>query len=279
MFGYDQVQAAKAVIIDRFDMRQEALPRVGIVLGSGLGDFAEHIKPLSKIKSLPYSAIQHFPTSSVEGHSGNLHYGTVNNVPVVAMQGRVHLYEGYPANAVIFPVRVMAALGIKTLILTNAAGAINASFNIGDLMLITDHINMTGDNPLRGPNEDRFGKRFFDMTEAYSKRGRALVHAAAEKENVKLREGCLATILGPTYETPAEVRMMRGFGADAAGMSVVFETIAARHMDVEVIGISCMTNMAAGVTGAALDHSDVQVAAQIAGDGFKRLLSTLIPMV
>lgn len=279
MFGYDQVQAAKAVITDRFDMRQEALPRVGIVLGSGLGGFAEHIKPLSKIKSLAYSDIEHFPTSSVEGHSGNLHYGTVNNVPVVAMQGRVHLYEGYPANAVIFPIRVMASLGIKTIIITNAVGAINASFNIGDLMIITDHINMMGDNPLRGPNDERFGKRFFDMTEAYSKRGRALVRAAAEKENIKLREGCLASILGPTYETPAEVRMMRGFGADVAGMSVVFETIGARHMDVEVIGISCVTNMAAGVTGVTLDHSDVQVAAEIAGDGFKRLLSTLIPMV
>jgi len=275
--GFEQVQAAKAAISDGFGIKAEATPHIGIVLGSGLGPFADHIKPLSKVRSLPYASFPHFPTSSVEGHSGNLLYGALGDVPVLAMQGRIHRYEGYSSNAVVFPIRVIAALGIKTLILTNAAGAINASFSVGDLMLIADHINLTGDNPQLGPNDERFGMRFFDMTEAYSKRARALAHEAAAKEKIQLREGCYLSVLGPSYETPAEIRMMRGLGADAVGMSTVFETIAARHMDVEVLGISCMTNMAAGVTGAKLDHSEVQEAAQIASDRFTRLLTTLIP--
>jgi purine-nucleoside phosphorylase len=277
MLGFEQIQAAKAAIFDRFEMDKHAAPRIGIVLGSGLGGFADHIKQLAKIKSLSYGAIAHFPTSSIEGHSGHLHYGLVGDTPVVAMQGRVHAYEGYTANEVVFPVRVMAALGVKTLILTNAAGAINASFAVGDLMLITDHINMTGDNPQIGPNDARLGQRFFDMTQPYSKRGLELAALAAANQKIQLREGCYVSVLGPSYETPAEIRMMRGWGADAVGMSTVFETIAARHMGVEVVGFSCLTNMASGVTGAMLDHSEVQSSAQIASDRFTRLLSTLIP--
>lgn len=275
--GFDQVQEAKAAISDSFGIKEDSAPRIGIVLGSGLGPFADQIKPISKARSFPYKSFPHFPTSSVEGHSGNLLYGSVSNTSVIAMQGRVHRYEGYLSSSVAFPVRVIAALGVKTLILTNAAGAINASYNVGDLMLIADHINLTGDNPQLGPNEERFGSRFFDMTEAYSKRARALAHKAAAQEKIQLREGCYLSVLGPSYETPAEIRMMRSLGADAVGMSTVFETIAARHMGVEVLGISCMTNMAAGVTGAKLDHSEVQEAAQIASDRFTRLLTTLIP--
>jgi len=277
MLGFEQIHAAKAAILDRFDIQKHQVPRVGLVLGSGLGGFADKIEQVAKIKSLPYSAIPHFPTSSIEGHSGHLHYGMLSGTPIVAMQGRVHQYEGYAAQQVVFPVRVMAALGVETLILTNAAGAINTSFKVSDLMLIVDHINMTGDNPQVGPNENRFGKRFFDMTEAYSKRGRALALAAAEKEKIELREGCYVSVLGPSYETPAEIRMMRGWGADAVGMSTVFETIAARHMGVQVIGISCMTNMASGVTGETLDHSEVQSSAQVASDRFTRLLTALVP--
>lgn len=275
--GFDQVQAAKVAISQSFGIQNDTTPRIGIVLGSGLGPFADQIKPLSNVRSLSYASFPHFPTSSVEGHSGNLLYGSLSNIPVIAMQGRIHRYEGYSSNAVVFPIRVMAALGVKTLILTNAAGAINATYRVGDLMLIADHINLTGDNPQLGPNDERFGLRFFDMTEAYSKRARKLAHEGAAKEKIQLREGCYLGILGPSYETPAEIRMMRTLGADAVGMSTVFETIAARHMGVEVLGISCMTNMAAGVTGAKLDHSEVQEAAQIASDRFTRLLTTLIP--
>lgn len=273
--GYEQIQAARAAIQDRLEIRE--VPKVGIVLGSGLGPFAEQIKPIGKNKSLPYSSIVHFPTSSVQGHSGQLHYGSVNGVPVVAMQGRVHCYEGYAASDTVFPVRVMAALGIKTLILTNAAGAINVDFKPGDLMLLADHINMTGQNPLIGPNDERLGQRFFDMGEAYSKRGRALALQAAAREQIRLREGCYVGVLGPCYETPAEVRMMRNWGADAAGMSTVLEAIAARHMGIEVVGFSCLTNMAAGITSAVLNHEEVQEIAGIASERFGRLLATLIP--
>jgi purine-nucleoside phosphorylase len=273
--GYEQIHAAAAAIRDRFDLKEA--PKIGLVLGSGLGPFAEHIKPLGKMKSLPYSSIVHFPTSSVQGHSGQLHYGAVSGVPILAMQGRVHCYEGYSANDAVFPVRVLAALGVKTLILTNAAGAINTAFNAGDLMLITDQINMMGDNPLIGPNDERLGPRFFDMTEAYSKRGRRLALEAAAREKILLREGCYVSVQGPCYETPTEVRMMRGWGADAAGMSTVLECIAARHMGVEVVGFSCLTNMAAGITGATLNHEEVQETAQIASDRFSRLLKALIP--
>jgi purine-nucleoside phosphorylase len=275
--GYEQIHAAKDAIRARFEMKEAQYAKVGIVLGSGLGDFADHIKPLANTKSLPYGAIPHFPTSSIEGHKGQLHYGTLGDTPILAMQGRVHRYEGYTANDVVFPVRVLAALGVKTLILTNAAGCINASFGVGDLMLIVDHLNMTGDNPALGPNDERLGQRFFDMTEAYSKRARALALEAAASEKIQLREGCYLGMLGPSYETPAEIRMMRGWGADAVGMSTVFETIAARHMGVEVLGISCLTNMASGMTGAQLNHDEVQETAKVASDRFTRLLFSLIP--
>lgn len=276
--GFEQIQAAASAIRDRFGLPQAAsASTIGIVLGSGLGHFADHISGIGKIKSIAYGAIPHFPTSSIEGHHGQMNYGLLNGTPLLAMQGRVHCYEGYSANEVVFPIRVMAELGVKLVILTNAAGAINSDFHVGDLMLISDHINMTGDNPLLGPNDKRLGSRFFDMTQAYSKAARSLAHEIGAREKIQLREGCYCGVLGPSYETPAEIRMMRTCGADAVGMSTVFETIAARHRQVEVLGISCLTNMAAGLSASALSHDDVTHTAEIASDKFTRLLFELIP--
>lgn len=276
--GFDQIQDAASAVRHRFEMLADATkPLVGLVLGSGLGDFADHILPIKKLKSLPYVDIPHFPPSTIVGHKGQLHYGLLNGTRVLAMQGRVHRYEGYSATQVVFPIRVMAALGIKTLVLTNAAGAINKDFNVGDLMLINDHLNMTGDNPLLGPNDAKLGTRFLDMSEAYAKPARTIAHAVAAKENIVLRDGTYCSILGPSYETPAEIRMMRSWGADAVGMSTALETIAARHGGVEVVGISCLTNMAAGITGNALDHAEVTQIANLAGDKFTKLLFALIP--
>lgn len=247
---YDQASQAAQFIEQRTSLR----PEIAIVLGSGLGGFAARIEnPLT----LPYSEIPHFPRSTAPGHSGRLLIGTIHGIPLAVMQGRVHGYEGYSSGEIVFPTRVLARLGIRTLILTNAAGGIRTSLHEGQLVLISDHINLTGQNPAAGPNDERFGLRFFDMGDAYSRRLRALAHGAARSDGLTLDEGVYLSVSGPSYETPAEIRAFRTLGADLVGMSTVLETIAARHMNVEVLGISCVTNMAAGIKEQTLAAEEV----------------------
>lgn len=232
----------------------EMAPEIGLILGSGLGMLAEEI---SDGVAIPYGEIPHFPISTVEGHAGRFAIGYLNGVPVCAMQGRFHHYEGYSFEEVTFPVRVMKELGVKTLIVTNAAGGINETFSPGDLMLITDHINNTGSNPLIGKNDERVGPRFPDMSEAYSKKLIAKAREIGEKLQIKLQEGVYVGNTGPSYETPAEIRMLRIVGGDAVGMSTVPEVIVARHCGLEVLGISCISNMAAGILDQPLSHDEV----------------------
>lgn len=229
-------------------------PKIGLILGSGLGVLADEIERPVKID---YSRIPNFPLSTVEGHAGQLVFGTLSGKEVVAMQGRFHYYEGYSFEQVTFPVRVMKALGVETIIVTNAAGGINESFRPGDLMIITDHINNMGGNPLIGPNDSEFGVRFPDMSEAYSKKLQQLAKETAEKINLSVQEGVYVGNTGPVYETPAEVRMARILGGDAVGMSTVPEVIVARHSSMQVLGISCISNMAAGILDQPLTHDEV----------------------
>ena len=236
-------------------------PHVGIVLGSGLGAVADAVQDPVIV---PYEGIPYFPQSTVEGHSGRLVAGTLGGAQVVVMQGRVHFYEGYSLQEITFPMRVMGALGMRAVILTNAAGGIADGYKVGQLVLIADHINMMGWNPLVGPNESRFafdrpncGLRFCDMSEAYSKRLRQLATQAAEEEGQTLAEGIYLAVSGPSFETPAEIRAYRTLGATLVGMSTVPETIVARHMGIEVLGISCVTNLAAGLSPAPLSHTEV----------------------
>jgi purine-nucleoside phosphorylase len=229
-------------------------PQLGLILGSGLGVLAAEIENPVKI---PYRDLPDFPISTVEGHAGQLVFGRLGGTEVVAMQGRFHYYEGYSFEKVTFPVRVMKGLGVETLIVTNAAGGINESFSPGDLMLISDHINNMGSNPLIGPNDGRFGARFPDMSEAYSKELREIAKQTAAKLNIKVKEGVYVAFTGPTYETPAEIRAFRILGADAVGMSTVPEVIVARHSGLKVLGISCITNMAAGILDQPLSHEEV----------------------
>jgi purine-nucleoside phosphorylase len=245
-------------------------PAVGLILGSGLGAFADTLGDLVK---LPYSELPHLPTSRVVGHAGNLCFGTVGDVPVVCMQGRIHLYEGHSIAEVVHGARTMARLGVHTVLVTNAAGGLVPEWEAGDLMRVTDHLNLTGMNPLIGPNEDALGTRFPDMSQAYdAELGQALVSVAAAA-GIALREGVYAALLGPTYETPAEVRMLRGLGAHAVGMSTVPEVIALRHMGVRVGALSCVTNLAAGlVSGAVLNHAEVEETARRKRDALLTLL-------
>jgi purine-nucleoside phosphorylase len=229
-------------------------PKVGLILGSGLGVLADEIEDAVKI---PYEEIPEFPVSTVEGHAGQLVLGTIHGVTVVAMQGRFHYYEGYSLEQVTFPVRVMKEIGVETLIVTNAAGGVNESFKPGDLMIISDHINNMGDNPLIGSNDSSLGVRFPDMSEAYCKELRQLAKNAAAKLNIQVQEGVYVGNTGPTYETPAEVRMLRVLGGDAVGMSTVPEVIVARHSGLKVLGISCISNMAAGILDQPLNHEEV----------------------
>ncbi|HEX9190076.1 MAG TPA: purine-nucleoside phosphorylase [Vicinamibacteria bacterium] len=228
-------------------------PQIGVVLGSGLGAFADS---LEDAVAVPYGDVPHFPTSTVVGHQGALVVGRCRGVPVAAMKGRVHFYEGYPLGEVVFPVRVLGRLGVTTLVVTNAAGAINPSFAPGDLMVIEDHLNLLG-NPLLGPNEDALGPRFPDMSEAYDRGLRDVAEAGCRAASIPCHRGVYVGLTGPSYETPAEIRMLRAMGADAVGMSTVPDVIAARHMGIRVAGLSCLTNMAAGVSDAPLDHRDV----------------------
>jgi purine-nucleoside phosphorylase len=228
-------------------------PSIGLVLGSGLGAFADS---LEEAVAASYAEIPHFPASTVAGHAGALVLGRSRGVPVAVLKGRVHFYEGYRLDEVVFPVRVLGRLGVKTLVLTNAAGAINPAFAPGDLMVVEDHINLLG-NPLLGPNEEALGPRFPDMSEAYDRGLRDAAEAACRAAGARCHRGVYVSIPGPSYETPAEIRMFRTMGADAVGMSTVPEVVAARHMGMRVAGLSCLTNMAAGVSDRRLDHRDV----------------------
>ncbi|HEY4978852.1 MAG TPA: purine-nucleoside phosphorylase [Candidatus Acidoferrum sp.] len=251
-------------------------PRIALVLGSGLGAFADEFAAAVRI---PYPKIPHFPQSTAIGHAGQLVVGKVDGVDVVGMQGRVHLYEGYSAKEVAFPVRVFARLGVQAVILTNAAGGIRKEFTQGRLVAISDHINLQGSNPLIAANEDKFGPRFPDMTMAYDRNFRELALAHAKRLGIDLGEGVYAALAGPSYETPAEIRYLRAIGADLVGMSTVPEVIAARHSGLRVLGISCVTNAAAGVLDQPLDHNDVLATAERVKEHFIGLLRAVIPAI
>lgn len=251
-------------------------PRVALVLGSGLGAFAGEV---SGAVEVPYAGIPHWPRSTAIGHAGKLVLGCVESVPVAVMAGRVHFYEGYSLKEVTFPARVLGSLGVKSLILTNAAGGIRMDLNQGALVLISDHINLQGSNPLIGPNDERFGPRFPDMSEAYSRRYRELARAAAARLGIQLHEGVYAAVSGPSYETPAEIRYLRAIGADMVGMSTVPEVIVANHMGVKVLGISCVTNMAAGILDQKISHQEVLETGERVKGQFIRLLKAVIPLI
>jgi purine-nucleoside phosphorylase len=249
------------------------LPETAIVLGSGLGDFSD---TLLDALATPYASLPHWPASKVVGHTGRLVIGTVAGRRIAALSGRVHFYEGYDLATVVFATRVMGRLGVKRFILTNAAGGINAAFAQGALMIIDDHINLMGSNPLIGPNEDRFGPRFPDMSEVYSARLRKMADEAARAKGVGVSHGIYLATHGPSYETPAEIRLFRSMGADAVGMSTVPEAIAARHMGMEVLGISCISNMAAGMSPQPIVHEDVLATMQRVRSSFISLLEGII---
>jgi purine-nucleoside phosphorylase len=276
---FDQVSEAAAFVRARLG---GLAPRVGIVLGSGLGAAADAVSAPTVI---PYGQIPNFPQSTVEGHSGRLIAGQLGGVPVVVMQGRVHYYEGYSPAEVTFPVRVLGALGVRAVVLTNAAGGIAEGLEIGQLVALSDHINFMGWNPLTGPNEPRFasipaaGLRFFDMTEAYSKNLRGLAKQAAAEEGFEMAEGVYLATPGPSFETPAEIRAFRTLGATLVGMSTVPETIVARHMGIEVLGISCVTNLAAGLSATQLSHEEVFAAGRMVEQRLARLLTRLAPRI
>lgn len=246
---------------------------IGLILGSGLGVLAEEIEEPAVI---PYRDIPNFPVSTVEGHAGQLVVGRLEGKRVAAMQGRFHYYEGYSLQQVVFPVRVMKKLGIKALVVTNAAGGINHGYEPGDLMLITDHLNLTGNNPLIGPNDDEFGPRFPDMSEAYDRNLIELAEGVAAGQKLKLQKGIYAGLTGPTYETPAEIRYLRSIGADAVGMSTVPEVIVANHAGLRVLGISCITNMAAGVLPQKLTHDEVMETAERVREKFTKLVKGVL---
>jgi purine-nucleoside phosphorylase len=248
-------------------------PLVGVILGSGLGDFADGV---DERVTIPYGDIPGFPASAVVGHSGTLVAGTVRGVPTVVLSGRVHYYEGHPMPAVVFPARVLGLLGCRTVIVTNAAGGIDRSFKSGNLMLIEDHINAFGTNPLIGANDEDLGPRFPDMSDAYRKDLRSLALAVAKRQRIPLKRGVYVGVHGPSYETPAEIRGFRAWGADAVGMSTVPEVIALNQMGVGVLGISCITNMAAGVSKQKLDHREVLETTQRVKGDFVRLLTFLV---
>ena len=269
MSYYDDVHAAAEAV----RARAGEAPSVAIVLGSGLGDFANS---LGNPVSLPYGELPNWPVSSVPGHEGRLVVGTSRGIRIAALAGRCHLYEGHDARTVTFAVRALGVLGVKTLILTNAAGGVNTGFAQGALMVIDDHINLTGHNPLVGVNDERFGPRFPDMSGVYSARLRRIADESARKMGLGVAHGVYAALLGPSYETPAEIRYLRTIGADAVGMSTALEAIAARHMGMEVLGISCITNMAAGVLPQPLDHAEVMETARRVRGQFIGLLEGII---
>lgn len=251
-------------------------PEVALILGSGLGDYAQEMEIVENVE---YSEIEGFPVSTVAGHQGRFLFGYVKGVPVVAMQGRVHYYEGYPMSDVVLPTRLMGLLGAKTIILTNAAGGVNCSFKPGDLMMITDHITTAVPSPLIGPNLDELGARFPDMSEVYDKGLRDKIRQAARNVQVSLQQGVYMQFTGPNYETPAEIRLCRTVGGDAAGMSTACEAMAANHMGLKVCGISCITNLAAGMTTQQLNHKEVQETADRVAEEFKKLVTETIRLI
>jgi purine-nucleoside phosphorylase len=269
MTYYDKVKEAA----DAVRARVSDVPAIAVVLGSGLGDFATS---LADAVSIPYVDIPHWPTSNVIGHAGTLVAGAAKGRRILALSGRSHAYEGHDMRTVTFAVRVLGLLGVKTLILTNAAGGVNTGFSAGALMVIDDHINLMGNNPLVGANDERFGARFPDMSEVYSKKLRGLADEAGRAMGAPPPHGIYAALLGPSYETPAEIRYLRTIGADAVGMSTVPEAIAARHMGIEVLGLSCITNMAAGVLPQPLDHREVMETARRVRGQFIALLEGVI---
>ena len=256
--------------------RTELRPTIGLVLGSGLGDFADTLEDAFRI---PYSDIPNFPVPTVPGHSGALVFGKKCGRSVVVLQGRIHYYEGLSQQEITLPIRVLAALGVKTLVLTNACGGVNLSFRPGDLMLISDHINYSGSNPLIGPNLDTFGPRFPDMSDLYTGSLRAAIREKASAAGIHLQEGIYAMYSGPNYETPAEIRMFRILGADTVGMSTVPEALVAGHCGMQVVGISCITNMAAGVLPVKLSHAEVMETAALVHDKFRDLLDIVLTVL
>jgi purine-nucleoside phosphorylase len=275
MSYYDEVKEAA----DAIRARVTEVPQIAVVLGSGLGDFANS---LSDAVTFPYDSLPHWPASNVIGHEGKLVVGRVAKAggrTIAALAGRCHVYEGHDLRTVTFGVRALGLLGVKTLILTNAAGGVNTGFAQGALMVIDDHLNLMGSNPLVGDNDERFGHRFPDMTEVYSSRLRGIADRAGKAINLMLPHGIYVGLLGPSYETPAEIRYLRTIGADAVGMSTVPEAIAARHMNMDVLGISCITNMAAGVLPAPLDHAEVMDTARRIRGQFIALLEGVIGQI
>lgn len=251
-------------------------PKMGIVLGSGLGAFVDSVEDATVV---PYSDIPHFHETTVEGHEGRLILGKVEGKDVIIQQGRLHAYEGLPMQEVVFPVRVMASLGVENLILTNASGGINLNFRAGNLVCIKDHINLMGRNPLIGPNLSELGPRFPDMTKAYHPELRSLIMESAKEIGIELPEGVYAGVLGPTYETPAEIHYLRTIGADMVGMSTVPESIAGNHLGIKVCGVSCITNMAAGIEDEKLDHADIKDTALKVMENFSQLLKGTIKRI
>ena len=269
---YEKAQEAAQFIKSKFDREIQ----VALVLGSGLGAFADEIENAVKIS---YEEIPHFARSTVEGHAGRLVLGEAAGVPVAVQQGRFHYYEGYDLKDVTFPIRVFGLLGIKNLILTNAAGSINSNFKPGSLMLIRDHLNLMGVNPLCGKNDERFGPRFPDMTEVYSRRFQEIAKTAAKEMDFDLRRGVYCALSGPTYETPAEIHYLRYVGADAVGMSTVPEAIIARHQGMKILAISCVSNYAAGISEEEINHEEVMEIGKLVAETFKNLLKRVIPKI
>jgi purine-nucleoside phosphorylase len=267
--AYGEAEEAAAFLRGRTKLR----PQVGLVLGSGLGAFAGS---LSGAVRVPYGEIPHFPVSTAIGHKGEMAIGVAGDTPVAVMNGRVHYYEGYTPQQVGFPIRVLGRLGIKTLVMTNAAGSVNVNYKPGELMIITDHINYMGINPLIGHNDERFGARFFDMSDAYDPRLQEIAERACSKVGMTVRRGVYIAFNGPSYETPAEIKMSRAMGADAVGMSTVPEVIVARHLGIRVLAISCITNMAAGVLKKKLNHVEVLEVAEKVKSGLLDVLSRVI---
>ncbi|MGN0335235.1 MAG: purine-nucleoside phosphorylase [Lachnospiraceae bacterium] len=266
---YEKLEKCVNAIREKTDF----MPEAALVLGSGLGDYAECVQV---VKSVAYSEIPGFPVSTVAGHQGRFIFGYVEKVPVVIMQGRVHYYEGYPMQDVVLPIRLMGMLGAKKILLTNAAGGVNPDFKPGDFMMIRDHITTAVPSPLIGANPEELGVRFPDMSEVYSKRLCGVIRAASEKLGIPVQEGVYMQFTGPQYETPAEIRMCRAWGGDAAGMSTACEAMAARHMGMEVCGISCITNMAAGICERPLSHAEVQETADRVSRQFEQLVTEVI---
>jgi purine-nucleoside phosphorylase len=269
---FARTERAAKFILSKSKLR----PKIAVVLGSGLGAFADGLAGATRV---PYAKIPGFPKPTAEGHAGRLVLGKVNEVAVAVMQGRVHFYEGYSPREVVYPMRVLRHLGIQAAILTNAAGAINLSFKPGDLVVMRDHISLHTINPLIGPNEARFGTRFPDMSEAYFKPYREIALAEGKKLGMDLKEGIYAALTGPSFETPAEIRYLRTMGADMVGMSTVPEVIVARHMGIRVLGISCMTNMAAGILDQPLSHAEVMETGERVKVQFEALLRSVIPRI